>query len=81
MKLRGSSRVSSYQQGKAWAELKFRYISERTRELLIDTFSYYKSPDATCTNTGRKLTPSRKQFYYGAMNYLKEHQEQTRLFN
>ena len=81
MNIRGSCYVSSYQKGKAWAERKFRYINDKSKRNLIDTFEWYKSY-ATRTNSGVKLTPSKRQFYYGASVYLKRHlkEEPIKLF-
>jgi hypothetical protein len=82
MKIRGSSRGSYYQAGKNWAARKLRYRSDREKNNLIDLFEIYKSPTCKKTNTGKLLTPSTKQFYYGASKYLKDHlsTEQMKLF-
>ncbi len=82
MKIRGSSRGSYYQTGKNWAAKKLRFTSDKDKSNLIDLFEFYKSPNSKYTNTGKLLTPSTKQFYYGAAKYLRDHckTEQVKLF-
>ncbi|MFA6667509.1 MAG: hypothetical protein WCS51_04075 [Bacilli bacterium] len=82
MNIRGSSRGSYYQSGKNWAAKKLRNIPEDKKSKLIELFEYYKSPISIRTKTGKILTYSKKQFYYGAAKYLKDHRScvQVKLF-
>lgn len=82
LNLRGSCYGSYYQKGKTWAAKRLKWISDMDRECMIDLFEYYHSPQSKETNQGVPLTPSKKQFYYGASKYLRDHRkvEQVNLF-
>jgi hypothetical protein len=70
--MRGSSKGSYYQAGKTWAKKNLSDLDKKNKSNLCDLFIRYKSLDCERTKKGIYLTPSKRQFYYGAANQLKE---------
>ncbi|MFA6667497.1 MAG: hypothetical protein WCS51_04015 [Bacilli bacterium] len=62
---------SYYQSGKNWARKKLHHLDADHKASLICLFYEYKSIDCRYTKKGVLLTPSKRQFYYGAANFLK----------
>lgn len=69
----GCPKMSYYDRGKDWSKRNFLTDDEKHIRYCIWLFESYWSDDSIkITNTGYKLTKSRRQFYYGARNGLRE---------